>query len=236
MNRIFDIPRTWSNYELRKFSSLFHGSVVNVSGWLDQDKEGTVYRQYFSRASAYTITNYKSEARGFQGKEGEIFLDLTEDLPENLVGKFDVVFNHTVLEHIYEVQKAFSNLCLLSKEVVILVVPFLQKMHADYGDYWRFTPLALKRMFEDNGMNLHYCSFNSHPFASVYIFAIGLKKGSKYAEVIPQQFNYEDPKRVVPNENFIGIHAIPPLSVSSLLMFSRIYLKHLFSKLFRLKI
>jgi hypothetical protein len=188
MNRIFDIPRIWSNAELNKFASQFTGSVVNVSGWLDQDKEGAFYRHYFSRASAYTVTNYKSEARGFQGNEGEIFLDLTKDLPADLVGKFDVVFNHTVLEHIYEVQKAFSNLCLLTKDVVILVVPFLQKMHADYGDYWRFTPLTLKRMFEDNDMDLHYCSFNSHPFTSVYIFAIGLKKGSTYAAVIPKQF------------------------------------------------
>lgn len=64
-DRKFRIPRIWSNRELKKFAKLFRGTVVNVSGWKDNDKEGANYREYFINASEYWITNYKSEARGF---------------------------------------------------------------------------------------------------------------------------------------------------------------------------
>jgi len=110
IDRIHRLPRLWSNRELEKYAHLFQGKVVNVSGWKDIDKDGRYYRDYFIGADSYTITNYKSEARGFQGIEGELFLDLEEDLPENLISEFDVVFNHTTLEHIYEARKAFKNL------------------------------------------------------------------------------------------------------------------------------
>jgi hypothetical protein len=145
----FRVPRIWSNRELEKFAHLFSGKGVNVSGWKDVDKEGKKYRDYFSNISEYWITNYKSEARGFQGnQENEIFLDLEEDLDESMYCKFDVVFNHTVLEHIFDVNKAFENLCKLSNDIVIVVVPFLQEQHAEYGDYWRFTPLAVEKLFQ----------------------------------------------------------------------------------------
>lgn len=114
VDRIHRLPRIWSNRELEKFAHLFEGDIVNVSGWKDIDKEGRHYKDYFIKANSYTITNFKTEARGFQGYSNEIFLDLEKDLPANLYLHFDVVFNHTTLEHIYSVHKAFSNLCNLS--------------------------------------------------------------------------------------------------------------------------
>lgn len=172
IDRRFRAPRTWSNAELRKFGKLFTGDVVNVSAWADEDKEGGKYRDYFGAANSYSITNFKAEARGFQGEENEIFLDLTKELPPELVARYDVVFNHTTLEHIFEVDKAFENLCRLSKDIVIVVVPFLQEMHGYYGDYWRFTPLALKELFEKQGLSVLYLSFNTEPATSVYVFAV----------------------------------------------------------------
>ncbi|PVV17363.1 MAG: hypothetical protein B6D74_18335, partial [gamma proteobacterium symbiont of Ctena orbiculata] len=82
IDRVHRLPRLWSNRELSKYANLFKGSVVNVSGWMDIDKEGRHYRDYFINASEYQITNYKEEARGFQGMENEIFLDLESELPE----------------------------------------------------------------------------------------------------------------------------------------------------------
>lgn len=209
IDRVFRLPRIWSNKELRKFAHLFKGDVANVSGWKDIDKEGGYYKDYFKNASSYTITNYQSNARGFQGMEGEIFLDLTKELPKELIEKFNVVFNHTVLEHIFEVHKAFENLCKMTKDIVILVVPFLQEMHADYGDYWRFTPLTLKRLFKENDLDIIYCSFNSHKNASVYIFCIASKNPQDWKGKIPYEFNLEDP---VPGgsgfKHWIGCHAI----------------------------
>lgn len=183
-DRKFRLPRLWSNAELKKFAHLFTGDIVNVSAWQDSDKNGKRYKDYFVNCKSYSITNYKSEARGFQGTENEIFLDLTAELDENLKKKFDVVFNHTCLEHIFAVDTAFKNLCEMSSDIVITVVPFLQQMHADYGDFWRFTPTCIQKLFEKNHMTVLYSTFNSNVDASVYIFTIASHKPEKWAGLI----------------------------------------------------
>jgi len=229
IDRKYYLPRIWSNRELEKFSQLFFGDIVNVSGWQDLDKEGKHYKDYFINANTYTLTNYKSDARGFQGYENEIFLNLEEELPPELLNKFDVVFNHTVLEHIYDVDTAFRNLCLLSKDIIILVVPFLQQMHASYGDYWRFTPLAIKKMFENNGMSLLYLSFNSDKNASVYIFCIASKSPANWIDKIFTEFSYiENNKPVDGFESYVGCHAIQ----NNLYAVSKSYNKMLYSTLY----
>lgn len=207
----FKTPRIWSNNELKKFAHLFKGSIVNVSAWKDEDGDGNLYKNYFTNAEKYTMTNYESEARGYQGLKNEIFLDLEKDLSNKLKNKFDVVFNHTTLEHIYKIDTAFSNLCEISKDVVILVVPFLQQMHADYGDYWRFTPLVLKRMFEEKGMSVLYSSFNEHKESSVYLFFIASKNPEKWKNKINNNFNYRTKKRFCFQDlksNYVGCRSI----------------------------
>lgn len=209
LDRKFRLPRIWSNQELDKFAHLFGGDVANVSAWKDEDKQGGKYRDYFSQARSYTITNYKHEAMGFQGVEGEIFLDLTAELPQEFIGKFDTVFNHTVLEHIYDVKKAFANLCLMSREAVIIVVPFLQQMHTDYGDYWRFTPLNIESMFKEQGWNLQYLSFNEEAKASVYIFAIAVKDKLKWQGMVPDSIKMTSRKKTLDGfEPMAGCRAI----------------------------
>jgi len=188
--RKFRIPRIWSNNELRKFSYLFTGKVVNVSGWKDIDKQGHKYKDYFFNASEYWITNYKSEARGFQGNlENEIFLDLSIPLDSGLEENFDVVFNHTVLEHIFELDTAYQNLCRLSKDIVIIVVPFLQEQHAAYGDYWRLSPQAVDKLFRKNGLDTLFINFNDEKDASIYVFAIGSKQPEKWLNIKDHQDN-----------------------------------------------
>lgn len=209
IDRIFRLPRVWSNRELKKIAHLFEGDIVNVSGWKDIDKEGGFYKDYFTKASSYSITNYKSEAKGFQGFDNEIFLDLEQDLPSDLINKFDVAFNHTVLEHVLKVHKAIENISLMTKDLAIIVVPFLQTMHGDYGDYWRFTPLSMKKLFEENNMKMMYCSFNSHKNASVYIFCVASKKPDKWKHVFNGSISHIDSYKSNNGfQNWIGCHAI----------------------------
>lgn len=207
VDRVHRLPRIWSNRELEKYAHLFHGDVVNVSGWRDVDKEGKKYKDYFFNANSYSITNYKEEARGIQGLKDEIFLDLEKELEKDLLGKFDLVFNHTTLEHIYDAKKAFENLCILSNDVVIIVLPFLQQYHASYGDYWRFTPLAIKKMFEENGYKLLYQSFNNHKDSSVYTFTIASKNINKWEKFFDWSFSYVDPE-ADGDEPYIGCNAV----------------------------
>lgn len=208
MDRVHKLPRVWSNRELAKYAHLFRGKVANVSGWKDIDKQGRHYRDYFTGATSYTITNYKAEARGFQGLEGEVFLDLEQDLPAALEGAFDVVFNHTTLEHVYEVRKAFANLCAMSADVVVIVLPFLQQYHSEYGDYWRFSPLATRRLFEENGFTLVYQSFNSDEQSSVYTFSIATRHPERWKDTFGWEFSCVDPKGRGA-EPYIGSNAFP---------------------------
>lgn len=201
--RVSRLARRWSNTELARFAGWFSGDVVNVSGWKDEDKQGAHYADYFTGKASYTITNYKAEARGIQGQPGEVFLDLEAPLDPGLAGRFDVVFNHTVLEHVYAFQTAFKNLCAMSRDVVIIVVPWLQPYHGDYGDYWRFSPLAVKKMYEESGLTPLYVSFNDDAFASVYVFAIGTRHPERWRDRFPEPFAIENAARRVAGQRSI---------------------------------
>ena len=185
-DRRFRLPRKWSNKELKKFSHYFHGDVINVSGWNDVDKEGEFYSQYFNNSSTYTISNYSGQ-RGFSGKNDEIFLDLSVPLDKNLYGKFDVVFNHTTLEHIFDFSSAFQNICNLSRDVVILVVPFAQIVHenSSYDDFWRFTPSSISKLFIINKYKIIYQSCSPNWNAGIYLFFIASKNSKKWKKVFP---------------------------------------------------
>lgn len=187
--RKFRLPRRWSNAELRKLAPLFTGEVINVSGWDDRDKEGGFYRQYFSSATAYYISNFRG-SRGLEdaADKTDFEIDLEKPLPPYLHNRFDVVFNHTTLEHIFDIFKAFENLCLMSRDVVLVVVPFTQQVHTSpsYSDYWRFTPYALDALFAKNQLTTVYRSANKHRNSSNYVIAVGAKNPSKWIPVMPE--------------------------------------------------
>jgi hypothetical protein len=176
LDRQSRVPRMWSNRELANIGPLFTGKVCNVSAWKDEDKEGRHYCDYFPNASEYVITNHPGE-RGLQQTTREIELDLEKPLPDYLYGQFAVVFNHTTLEHIYDVHTAVKNLCLMSNDIVIIVAPFIQLVHytESYGDYWRFTPTALRRLFADNGFEVIYDTYTDIPRSAVYILIVASK-------------------------------------------------------------
>ena len=182
----FRSARLWSNQELRRFSGELTGDVVNVSGSQDEDKEGRRYRDYFPRASSYSITNYKG-FRGAAGVEGEIFLDLTEHLPPQLERRFDVVFNHTTLEHIYEVHAAFRHLCEMSRDLVVVVVPFVQVTHwsDSFGDFWRFTPMGLRRMYEENDLTVVHEAFGPRRGEPIYLLFVGSRRPERWSATRP---------------------------------------------------
>jgi hypothetical protein len=181
IDKKFRLARLWSNKELKKVSHFFSGSIVNVSAWDDRDKEGGYYKNYFKNATDYYYTNY-SGIRGKSNLDNEFDCDLTKELPSELENKFDVAFNHTTLEHIFDVRKAFSNICKMSKDIVIIVVPFCQAQHEteDWKDYWRFSPTVLRSLFKENGLNIVYESWNNNRNAAVYLFCVGSKNVGKW--------------------------------------------------------
>ena len=186
----FRIPRIWSNQELKKVAHLFSGDVANISGGDDIDKEGSHYKDYFNKASSYTITNYGGASfRGFQDRLGEIQLDLTEPLPDNLRKKFDVVLNHTTLEHVFDVVTAFHNICEMTRDIAIVVVPFCQTQHESsaFNDFWRFTPTSIRELFRREGLETLYEASNEKFNESVYLFMIASRSPEKWINHIPKK-------------------------------------------------
>lgn len=186
MDKKFRWPRIWSNKELKRFSHHFLGEIINVSAGTDEDKEGSFYQAYFTHATHYWISNYQMSV---PNKKNEIYLDLESDLDAQYVQAYGVVFNHTTLEHVFDCRKAFKNLALLSKDIVIVVVPYIQQMHGTtYQDFWRFTPWTMQRLYEENDLKLRYCSANGADNASIYLFCIGYKL-PQWDAIIPAKFD-----------------------------------------------
>ena len=96
---VFRKPRLWSNLVLKEICPHFEGRVLNCSGWADEDKFGGHYREYFPRATEYAVSNQKGGRQIGIWTEltDSIPLDLEEELPAELVKRYDVVLLHTVL-------------------------------------------------------------------------------------------------------------------------------------------
>lgn len=208
VDRIHRVPRLWSNTEIARAASLFDGDVVNVSAWRDEDKSGGHYRDYFTHARSYRMTNFRSDMRGFQGGDGEIFLDLEAPLPAYLQGAFDTVFNHTTLEHVYDFRTAFNNMAAMTRDAMVIVVPWLQPFHSHYGDYWRFSPLAVSRMFTDAGLTPARITWNRDRRASVYVFAVGVRNPDKWRGVFEFDCGPDAARLLHPGDEHAGKEAL----------------------------
>lgn len=177
--------RVWSNKELKKICKHFGGSVINVSGWEDKDKEGGHYKDYFPRAINYTVSNYTPSHS--HKHTNEIHLDLEARLPRQYKAKFDTVLSHTNLEHVFDIFTAFKNHCLLTKDIVIVIVPFIQQQHEtdEFKDYWRPTPSAIRELFRRNGLTTIYEAFNDEKNSVNYLLFVGSKQPGKWRNKLP---------------------------------------------------
>jgi len=180
-------PRTFSNAALRRVAPLVRGDIVNVSGWKDSDKQGALYRDYFSKARSYHVSNY-SGSRGASEVDSitDFFLDLQKPLPAEFSQKYDVVFNHTTLEHLPDPAKGFDVLCGLSRDLVILVVPFSQEVHfiaGSFGDYGRFSPGGVAYQLHTRGFKTLLCETNRSDVHAQYVFCVASKKPLDHAEL-----------------------------------------------------
>ena len=201
--RRFRAPRIWSNGVLRAIAPLFEGDVINVSGWRDDDKEGGKYRSYFTNARSYAITN----CGGFRGvlADDDIALNLEENLPAELHGCADVIFNHTTLEHVFDVFKAVSNLCSMTRDVVLVVVPAFQEEHTNdsYGDYWRFMSGGIRKLFAVNGLTTMYLVSSPSRSSAVYHLCVASRVPERWAGRLPTPVEQVNDGRALFNENML---------------------------------
>lgn len=133
-------------------------------------------------------------------------MDLEEPLPEALRGKFDVVFNHTVLEHVFDCQLAFRNMAQMSRDILITVVPFCQNQHEmeSFKDYWRFSASALRLMYQKQGMTVIYEAGSGHVGSANYLFFVGSRRPQVYIGKLPDWEPVEKQSRWIGRRRWCG--------------------------------
>jgi SAM-dependent methyltransferase len=86
--------------------------------------------------------------------------DIVADICETKLppGEWDLIILSNTLEHVFEANKAIAECYRLLKKGghLIVDIPFMYPYHGipDYDDYWRFSPVALKRILELNGFRV----------------------------------------------------------------------------------
>jgi hypothetical protein len=114
--------------------------------------------------------------------------DLEQPLPGALDQAFDFVLCHTVLEHVFDNQTAFANLRRMTRDVLVIVVPFLQDEHDErgsYGDFWRYTPASLTRLVAQDGLHVVSLSHNDNVWYPIYLLAVASRRPEFWREVLP---------------------------------------------------
>lgn len=76
-------------------------------------------------------------------------LDLEEDFPDVFLGHFDHIECTSVLEHSRRPWLMAANLerLLVENGTILVMVPWVWRVHAYPSDYWRMTPAAIESLF-----------------------------------------------------------------------------------------
>lgn len=183
---VFRRARLWSNIEIARIAPRFKGRVINVSGWADEDKFGDVYRNYFKGADEYLVSNLGGGRQTGMERtlEDSLDIDLNAPLSERHFQAYDCVFTHTVFEHVFNIFQAAKNICDMSRDSIIFIVPFVQSVHYEeggYSDYWRMTPFCIERLFCEHGFKPVYRKGVDLPGSSIYYLYVLSKHPERHA-------------------------------------------------------
>lgn len=206
-DKIYRSPRTRSNLIYQHFVDVFGTEirrVINVSGWNDQDKNGRTYQSYFKSVQ---LTSYDvSNKGGYRGNiaDNQLLINL-EDRKFSPTKTYDLVFCHTVLEHVFDVFNAARILCELTDRFVFCVVPHVQEIHGtkDFGDYWRFNPDGIQTLFLNNEIKASTTLFAHARGSSSYLCLIGSKDPDDQDRLDQVFFKNREPKFV--SNNFLYV-------------------------------
>lgn len=189
MLRLESDARAWSNREIKRALAPLNGvsSVINVSGFDDKDKESGHYRDYFPTNTNYYLSYFPTD--GVKGKSEahctDAFpVDLMSPLTEDMVGRFDLAFSHTVLEHVPNPFVGFQQIVKMSNDLVLTICPFRQELHfisGSFGDYFRMTPMGMRYLNEINGLKTLFESTTPSPARDIYIVSLATKQPERHS-------------------------------------------------------
>ena len=155
--------RTVLNASLEKIAmsmNLENKSILEI-GIAGDDKPSGSY-QFFGKGNKWTTVDKNP-------KWGPDFVDdITQsNFKDN---EFDLVIMTQTLEHIWDYNKALSELYRITSDYLIIDCPFLYEFHQDYlrpcsweewDDYWRFTPAAFRKLLLGAGFKTVNVTFSN---------------------------------------------------------------------------
>lgn len=134
--------RAASNALLKLWCPRITGQVLSLGSGSDLDGAGQTYRSYFAHAASYTTSDIDP------GADLQLNIMAMPTIPSESV---DCLFVSGVLEHVEDFHAALRECARVLKPggVLLLGVPFKQKLHRIPRDYWRFTEFGIQQMLKD---------------------------------------------------------------------------------------
>jgi|SRR3989344_2154220 len=146
----------------RKSIETFAKSIKNKkileigSGKKDKSKYHYSTKNFFDKSNTFIQSDINPEY-------GHKVIDVTKMKYKE---EFDIIICISVLEHVYNFDKAVKNLynSLKSGGILILYLPFLYPLHDEPHDYWRFTEHSIRRLLKDfSKVKIKYSGIRSYP-------------------------------------------------------------------------
>ncbi len=102
----------------------------------------------FKEVHALDVSNYE---------RADIIFNLNDDLPEDLMCKFDVIFDGGVIEHVFDVGKAFTSICKMTAVggIIISCNPVYNYIH---NTFWNISPEMFLDFYSVNNYSILDCS------------------------------------------------------------------------------
>ena len=177
-------PRTW-------------GSTLNVGA----GEASVMYKQreYFAASQYDTLESAESKLPAtYQCSATDMSV-----IPDN---SYDWVISTAVLEHVDDCWAAAREQIRITKPggFIYCLIPFDQLLHpAEYfGDYWRFTPQGLRKLFE-TCQPLEIEAWGDNPTQPNGFAMLFVKPPSAYAAAQPKCYWFE-----FPNEDPFGLNIV----------------------------
>jgi hypothetical protein len=180
------IDRYYIQQFLSRHASLVKGTVLEIA-------ENTYSKQYAAPNTTFEILHYDKNA-----SNATIIGDLTEEatLPAN---KIDCFICTQTLNFIFDVQKAIQgSYKLLKNEGVFLGtvsgISQISRYDMDrWGDYWRFTDLSIKKLFEQTfgEGNIQVETFGNVMSATAFLQGVAVEDIPNKALLDIQDANYQ---------------------------------------------
>ncbi len=152
--------RAYNNKKIKQFAKgikskkiLELGSGIKVKG-----KDYYSAKQFFDDSNDFTQSDIVEEF-------GHKIIDVTT---MSFTNEYDIIICMNVLEHVFEYEKAISNIhkALKPNGIAIILVPMFYPLHDEPNDFWRFTEHSLKIILDGfKKIKIEKKGIRQYPFA-----------------------------------------------------------------------